>query len=53
MYDEVLYEVDDPVATVTLNRPDRLNAFTGKMGREVREVQLVQTGAIDLPLRPS
>ena len=36
MYDEILYEVDDPVATITLNRPDALNAWTNRMGAEVR-----------------
>ena len=35
-YDEILYAVDDPIATVTLNRPDRLNAWTDRMGAEVR-----------------
>lgn len=30
--DVVLYEVDQGVATLTLNRPDRLNAWTGAMG---------------------
>jgi enoyl-CoA hydratase/carnithine racemase len=29
--DVVLYEVDDGVALVTLNRPDRMNAWTGQM----------------------
>lgn len=33
---QVLYEVSEGVATVTLNRPDRLNAWTGEMGREMR-----------------
>jgi enoyl-CoA hydratase/carnithine racemase len=36
-YDEVLYEVDDPVATITLNRPKALNAFTNRMGDELRQ----------------
>lgn len=36
MYEQILYEVEDPIATVTLSRPDRLNAWTGRMGREVR-----------------
>jgi enoyl-CoA hydratase/carnithine racemase len=36
LYDEILYEVRDPVAIITLNRPDRLNAFTTRMGAEIR-----------------
>jgi enoyl-CoA hydratase/carnithine racemase len=36
VYDEILYEVTDPVATITLNRPDQLNAWTNRMGTEVR-----------------
>ncbi len=31
--DVVLYDAADGVATITLNRPDRLNAWTGPMGR--------------------
>lgn len=34
-YATILYEVDGPVATVTLNRPERLNAFTSRMQGEV------------------
>ena len=29
--DELLYEIKDKVATLTLNRPDKMNAFTGPM----------------------
>jgi enoyl-CoA hydratase/carnithine racemase len=35
MYEEIDYEVADGVLTITLNRPDRLNAFTATMGREL------------------
>ena len=34
-FQQILYEVDDPVATITLNRPDQLNAWTARMGHEV------------------
>jgi enoyl-CoA hydratase/carnithine racemase len=34
-YSEILYEVTDSVATITLHRPERMNAFTGTMMREV------------------
>lgn len=34
-YSEILYDVDEHVATITLHRPDRLNAFTGTMMREM------------------
>lgn len=34
-YDEISYAVDGAVATITLDRPDRLNAFTGKMMQEL------------------
>ena len=34
-YTQIIYEVSDHIATVTLNRPDQLNAFTNTMMREV------------------
>ncbi|MEY4230420.1 MAG: hypothetical protein RLZZ362_1269 [Actinomycetota bacterium] len=34
-YSQILYSVDDHVATITLNRPDQLNAFTNTMMREI------------------
>ena len=34
----ILYEVDGGVATITLNRPDRYNAFTQTMAGELKQV---------------
>jgi enoyl-CoA hydratase/carnithine racemase len=34
-FEQILYEVDDHVATITLHRPEKLNAFTGTMMREM------------------
>ena len=34
-FETILYEVEDRVATVTLNRPERLNAFNSQMQRDV------------------
>ena len=34
-YSQIVYEVDDRVATITLNRPNKLNAFTRTMMVEV------------------
>ncbi len=36
MYREIAYEVADPVATITLARPQVLNAWTMRMGAEVK-----------------
>lgn len=35
-YADILYDVKDRVATITLNRPDRLNAYTDRMAQSIR-----------------
>ena len=40
-YEEIQYEVTDRIATITLNRPERLNAWTTTMGREVQRAMRV------------
>ena len=35
-YDEIIYEIDGPVATITINRPNKLNALTDLTQAEIR-----------------
>ena len=36
MYEQIKYDVTDPLATITLNRPDRLNAQGAAMRQELQ-----------------
>ena len=35
-YEQILYDVSDPIATITLNRPKQLNAWTNRMAAEMQ-----------------
>ncbi|HLZ01459.1 MAG TPA: enoyl-CoA hydratase [Bradyrhizobium sp.] len=39
-YQQILYEVSEKIAIITLNRPDRMNAWTAVMEHEVREAMM-------------
>jgi enoyl-CoA hydratase/carnithine racemase len=45
-YEHILYDVRERVASITLNRPEKLNAWTAVMGREVRAA-MEQAGSDD------
>ncbi|MCK9518677.1 MAG: enoyl-CoA hydratase [Dehalococcoidia bacterium] len=36
-YQDIIYEVEDATAVITLNRPEKLNAWTSTMERELRD----------------
>lgn len=36
-YETIKYDVEDSILTITLNRPEKMNAFTGRMMQEIIE----------------
>ncbi|MBD3647482.1 MAG: enoyl-CoA hydratase/isomerase family protein, partial [Pseudomonadales bacterium] len=36
-YETILTDLDDGILTITMNRPDRLNAWTYRMGDELQD----------------
>ena len=36
-FDEIIYEEDGPIGTITINRPEDGNMFTPKMCHEIRD----------------
>jgi enoyl-CoA hydratase/carnithine racemase len=48
-YDEITYEAANLVATITLNRPDKLNAWTQKMEEEI--VAAIRAASADEQVR--
>jgi len=43
-YEHIVYEVTDGIATCTLNRPEHLNAYTPRMGIELRDAMYKAAG---------
>jgi 2-(1,2-epoxy-1,2-dihydrophenyl)acetyl-CoA isomerase len=48
-YEQILYEASDGIATITLNRPERMNAFTDVMLREW--AQALEDARLDRDIR--
>lgn len=47
-FETILFDYDDGVATITLNRPERLNSFTQQMHVELQEVISLLQSRLDL-----
>lgn len=47
-YEQLLYDVRDGIATLTLNRPDKLNAWTHVLEREVRHALTAASADADV-----
>jgi enoyl-CoA hydratase/carnithine racemase len=48
IYEQVIYEVRDRVAVVTLNRPEKMNAMTAQMGVELGDAMAQADGDDDV-----
>jgi enoyl-CoA hydratase/carnithine racemase len=48
-YQQILYDVSDKIATITLHRPDRMNAWTPVMERDVRHA--MEAASVDDEVR--
>lgn len=44
-YETIDFKLDDGIARITLNRPDRLNSFTAQMHQELRKALIEAEGA--------
>ena len=51
-FQDILFDVSDGIATITLNRPDKLNAFTGRMMYEIIAALDLSLIHISEPTRP-
>ncbi|MFJ7936486.1 enoyl-CoA hydratase-related protein [Sporosarcina sp. NPDC096371] len=49
MFETIRYEVKEGIAWLTLNRPDKLNAFIAQMNREIKEA--IKVASVDEQVR--
>src|SRR4029077_1633839 len=47
-YEHITTATDGPILTITLNRPDKLNAYTALMGSEIEDAFLKADGDDDI-----
>ena len=46
-YEQILFELDGGVATITLNRPDHMNTWTATMSAELAIDVIIQDAPTD------
>ena len=49
-YTQILYNVADQIATITINRPEKMNAFTGTMTPLTALMPMMMCGLWWLPV---